>query len=57
MEIKFLITPSTRLTVDSHAGPCGYEFYWSTGKPYGKFAAGGGGFFNGWMGGGGGADY
>ena len=38
--------------------PCGYEFYWSTGKPYGKFAAGGGGgFFGGWMGGGGGADY
>ena len=37
--------------------PCGYEFYWSTGKPYGKFAAGGGGgFFGGWMGGGG-ADY
>ena len=41
----------------SRAGPCGYEFYWSTGKPYGKFAAGGGGFFGGWMGGGGGADY
>ena len=38
--------------------PCGYEFYWSSGKPYGKFAAGGGGgFFGGWMGGGGGADY
>ena len=39
-----------------HRCPCGYEFYWSTGKPYGKFAAGGGGFFGGWMGGGA-ADY
>ena len=42
----------------SHRCPCGYEFYWSSGKPYGKFAmGGGGGFFGGWMGGGGGADY
>ena len=43
-------------TLVRNAGPCGYEFYWSSGKPYGKFAAGGGGFFGGWMGGGG-ADY
>jgi hypothetical protein len=34
--------------------PCGYEFYWSSGKPYGKFAAT---VFGAWMGGGGGADY
>ena len=46
-------------TRSARTGPCGYEFYWSSGKPYGKFAAGGGGggFFGGWMGGGGGADY
>ena len=51
------VASSRRLTGRfAHTGPCGYEFYWSTGKPYGKFAAGGGGFFGGWMGGGG-ADY
>ena len=54
-EIKFRAPHAIDTTF--HTGPCGYEFYWSSGKPYGKFAAGGGGgFFGGWMGGGG-ADY
>ena len=49
-------TPSPRprnaSTASHHTGPCGHEFYWSTGKPY---RTGLGGMFGGW--GGGGADY
>ena len=40
-------------TLSIHAGPCGHEFYWSTGKPY---RTGLGGMLGG-MFGGGGADY
>ena len=50
-------TPSPRprntSTASHHTGPCGHEFYWSTGKPY---RTGLGAIFGGW-GGGGGADY
>ena len=44
------------MALDAQGRPW-HSIYWSTGKPYGKFAMGGGGFFGGWMGGGGGADY